>query len=492
MNNFIIYLLVVSLFTALVFAFYKLLFARLTFFNWNRWYIQGGVAIAIVLPALPFDYFITWRGLSEQQTFGSDWLVKQVTPALAETVAFDDTRLIHNDAVFSEHLGWLFWSVYLIGIVYMLSRFVKNVWFVEKMRRSAQKVSTGKDHTIYRQGVLPSFSFGRSIFLQEQTKSLTEKELDLIVSHELAHVRHKHTWDVLVLEIARIVFWFNPFLYYLSQCLREVHEYQADACIAGEGVEKMNYGRLLVKLATVRSPLLFAHTFSDSQIFNRIQMLTKPKSGIMQKLRFLGALPLMAIIVLVCSCLGEDSKVPSEFAASSATGEPFEATGLKIGKIIWEGNTKYKGEELSRILTVKPGDAYDSIRVEDALNGGAKGDGLEITSLYMDQGHLFFRIEQEKKVTGNIVDLTLKLYEGALVKIGKVRFSGIKKLNAIELIDKIETKPGELFSRIKLIHSQRTLSEMGPFDPKNIEIKPVPFSGPQRNEVDIEFSVKEI
>ncbi len=493
-NDLLIYLLQVSLAIGLVAGLYKLFFEKLTFFSWNRYYILVGLIAALAVPLLPSSLYTEWSLFDQRPDFGTVWLTKQLAIEATETVVPSNSQIPneHNQLSLVEMISWILLVAYAIGGFYKIYVLLKNLAFVSNLRRSAKRIDAGSGYTIYTQEVLPSFSFGQSIFLHKDTAVLSREELDLVIRHERAHVRLRHTWDIIFVEITCAFFWFNPFLVYMSKSLKAVHEYQADSHVTDSERSTAYYGKLIIKLASAQPSYSLINTFSDSQIFNRIKMLTKPKSGAMQKLKFLWSLPAMAIIVLVCSCLRKEEVDSAGFAAKSEAGEMFNAAGLKIGKITWKGNTKYTDQELNDILGVKSGNSCDTTRIFNQLEGYVKANGKDVVSLYMDRGYLFFRVEPRTKINGNIIDLSFDVYEGSIATIGKVTFVGIKKVDARELIEKIETKPGELFSRSKLNNSKRILSEMGKFDPQSVSIQPKPLFGPGPGKIDIKFTVKEI
>lgn len=89
----------------------------------------------------------------------------------------------------------------------------------------------------------------------------------------------------------------------------------------------------------------------------------------------------------------------------------------------------------------------------------------------------------------NRVDLTFEVNEGPVVTIGKISVKGNKKVDTEEILKMIELKAGDLFSRSKLILSQRNIIASGSFDPEKVISTPIP--NPEDGTVDIEFEVSE-
>ncbi|MEP1034311.1 POTRA domain-containing protein [Ekhidna sp.] len=156
--------------------------------------------------------------------------------------------------------------------------------------------------------------------------------------------------------------------------------------------------------------------------------------------------------------------------------------------ISWSGNYIYTDEQLQRILGIKKGDIYDLDLVNKKLNFNP--NGADISSLYMDDGYLFFSINPvEVGVSQDSIDLELRIYEGAQATIDKVVISGNDKTNDHVILRELRTRPGDKFSRAELIRTQRELSQLGYFDPE--QVNPVPIPDPVNETVDIEWQLVE-
>lgn len=156
--------------------------------------------------------------------------------------------------------------------------------------------------------------------------------------------------------------------------------------------------------------------------------------------------------------------------------------------IKWIGNTKYSSDILTKALGIKKGDVYDPIKLEARLymdqNGG------DVTSLYMDNGYLFFQLDPQEILVGkDSIDLEIRMYEGQQARINKVTVTGNTKTNDYVVLRELRTRPGQLFSRADIIRSQRELSVLGFFDAENMNVIPTP--DPSTGTVDIEYVVQE-
>ena len=156
--------------------------------------------------------------------------------------------------------------------------------------------------------------------------------------------------------------------------------------------------------------------------------------------------------------------------------------------ITWVGNTKYSSEVLSNVLKIQKGDVYNKQFLETNLSFNP--NGLDVSSLYLDDGYLFFNaVPIEVLVENDSIDLEILIREGKQARIKKVSVSGNTKTNDHVVIRELRTMPGQLFSRSDIIRTTRELAQLRYFDPEKIvpDIRP----NPQDGTVDIEYQVEE-
>jgi len=156
--------------------------------------------------------------------------------------------------------------------------------------------------------------------------------------------------------------------------------------------------------------------------------------------------------------------------------------------ISWLGNTKFSSETLDEMLGIKSGDPYDQKQMSERLQMSMSG--TDVSSLYMDDGYLFFNIDPvEILIENDSIDYEIRIYEGKQATIKKVTVVGNTKTNDHVIMREIRTKPGSLFSRSDIIRSQEELNRLNYFNPQTMGVTPKP--DPQTGDVDIEYSVEE-
>lgn len=168
--------------------------------------------------------------------------------------------------------------------------------------------------------------------------------------------------------------------------------------------------------------------------------------------------------------------------------EVSEGNRYYFRKIDWVGNTKYTDEFLSSILGLQAGDVYNRELLETNLNYNP--NGFDVSSLYMDDGYLFFSADPvEVLIENDSIDLEIRIREGKQARISRVSIKGNTKTNDHVVIRELRTRPGQLFSRSDIIRTTRELANLRYFNPESISPNVLP--NPADGTVDIEYAVEE-
>jgi outer membrane protein insertion porin family len=156
--------------------------------------------------------------------------------------------------------------------------------------------------------------------------------------------------------------------------------------------------------------------------------------------------------------------------------------------ITFNGNAKYRTGTLDSILKINAGDVYNQQTLETRLFMNPKG--LDVTSLYQDDGYLQFQaIPVEVLVENDSIDIEIRIYEGKQFRIGRVKVIGNTKTNDHVIYREIKTRPGDLFSRTDIIRTQRELARLNYFNPEAFQVNPK--NNNEAGTVDIEYVVEE-
>lgn len=157
-----------------------------------------------------------------------------------------------------------------------------------------------------------------------------------------------------------------------------------------------------------------------------------------------------------------------------------------LGNISWIGNSIYPGEFLGAVLRLKKGDVFNQKLMDERLST----DDDAVHNLYMNNGYLFSNIQPvEINVYGDTIDLEMRIYEGKQATINNIVINGNTKTHEHVVRREIRTKPGQLFSKEQLIRTIRELSQLGHFNPENIQPDVQP--NPEDGTVDLVYNLEE-
>jgi hypothetical protein len=486
-NSIIYYVLESSICLILFLMVYRFLIASLTHFSWMRIYLLISVTLSLILPILIIP--IHWSSsILPSNLFNNLNLLSGSQP---EEYTGGQTILNNLRTGGSNDLRQGIIAVlivgYIIGLLYNAYNFAKNLRSIQSCIKQNPKVRDGEFWFVDLNETMPPFSFFNYIFIANSYQSLSTIDLQRIKDHEKVHAQQFHSLDVLFIEFISIIFWFNPLLSYLKKSVQEIHEYIVDEKIAETGNGKKDYAQLLLKLASDVKGFNLSAGFSGSQIKRRIVMITKQRSLPEQKLLFVILIPITVLMMLSFSYIKASDSLPVQTKINENTNQ----SQLKIGKIIWKGNTVYDIKTLNNAFGLKEGSAYNKPLIGDRLNG-TMGAQDAVSNLYLDNGYLYSRISFAENQNNEVVDLTITIYEGKQAKIQKVIVTS-KGIVLNDLDKQIGINPGDLFSRAKIIKSIKILAAMGKFDPDKINPKPIPYAGTgEFDNVDLLYEVTEI
>ena len=302
MIQYFIYLLEVSICLILFYVLYHLLVKNDTYHLLKRYYLLASIAFSLVIPQLPAADWA--RGLERmivrENHINSGYFQYQDT---FEKVVFGNIpeQFAAGGAEAHPHnILSIVVTIYLLGFMIMLFRFAWNLFHISELIRKNKPINLGKYKLVPVPDHYSTFSFFRYVFLNE--KNLEHHEKAHVLSHEEIHVKQRHSADIILVEICKIVFWFNPIIWLYKKSLVVVHECIADECmLKRQNGNISDYQSLLLKHYISNINIELAHSFNYSLIKLRIKMMTKAKSKRWAKYKMLFALPVTVLGILAFS-----------------------------------------------------------------------------------------------------------------------------------------------------------------------------------------------
>ena len=180
----------------------------------------------------------------------------------------------------------------------------------------------------------------------------------------------------------------------------------------------------------------------------------------------------------------DDNKIDIDIALQ-------EGNKYYFGDINFIGNTVYNDAQLSRVLGLKSGDTYNGVLLRKRIADQTKPDGEDLTNLYQNNGYLFSSINPvEVSAANDTINFEVRITEGKPAYFNRISVRGNDRTKDHVIFREIRTRPGELYSKDKVVRSVRELGQLGFFDPEQItpDFKDV---DPNAGTVDIEYGLVE-
>lgn len=333
----LIYLLKANLLLAALYALYRLLLHRDTFFAWRRATLLTIVAVSLLapLPALQGWTEGVLPGQVAQGITAEAWLPEFIiTPQGAEAGG--------NDSPVLTYLA----VAYAAGVLLLAGRMLVQLLAIVRLSRRCPATTIGGTRVrLLPRGEAP-FSFFRLIFVCPEAHS--PQELDEILAHEQTHARQVHSADVLVAELACALCWFNPAAWLLRRDVRNNLEYLADHHVLASGFDARAYQYHLLGLAYPKAAATIYNNFNVLPLKERIKMMNKRKTRNIGRLKYLLFLPVATLLAAACSG-NQKQEQPAEQPAQEQTATPTKEADMEEVVVVAYDDNKVEGEVLDLV-----------------------------------------------------------------------------------------------------------------------------------------------
>lgn len=304
------HLLPIAATVAVLWLVYRLLFRNSNRLHFNRFFLLTSMLLALAMPLLGLlsGIEVPQMATLKQQLFNGIMLNEVIVTPDGQPVLPEVT--VTTNATPSRFSVWqVIGGIYLLGVSVMTLLFLIKlgrlvVLIIHSPKRKMDgctAVFTGRE-----QG---SFSFFRYAFFPNENVDPD------IMRHEMSHIEHHHSWDILFAEVMMILQWFNPFIYLYKKELQSLHEYQADRDVVATGVDKKNYMMLILQQCTAVDFSGMSNNFSLILTKKRIKMITKNEKAKGLWWRLLATLPVLAILMIA------NTKVTAQDASTKLSNQ---------------------------------------------------------------------------------------------------------------------------------------------------------------------------
>ena len=386
-----IYLVLSSLCLALLYGVYRLALSRTTLHRFNRIMLLSILGLSAILPAIRIDALRFDLSKPEQKTVDETLYITaspvlahertiepadEVTPVVVQTVeasapvqmpkADVKTRMALGVRILEAFMQMNIVSVltylYLVGVVFFMIRLLIGIVRAETLCRLGGRRLSDGSKLLVCDGEFQPTSWRRTVIL-----SRTDFESDnfrMIIEHEQAHIRCRHSIDVVLAQTVCALQWFNPAAWALKRTLQEVHEFEADATVLADGYDERQYQICLVQAALGGRIGFVTSNFADCSTKKRITMMRTSHSSPFVCLRALLMLPVMLFAIqLASACKPKAALEPSVNAQSELLSEntvehaakpaPYDTLAFLEGFGYGQDDEPIKVKQLNHFITVE-------------------------------------------------------------------------------------------------------------------------------------------
>jgi len=246
------------------------------YFQLNRAFLLSGIFASIVFPLYTWHYAVILPSLPAPEISFTELSEQPFITAPAPSTGIP-----------------FYWWLYGIGIAFLAFRLMwQTIMVISKLRRSGY-VKHGSIKLIRTTEFAASFSFFSFVFVNPSTSDI---EMEEIVNHESGHIQKRHWFDLLLVELLRMLQWFNPFVWIYAHLVRQNHEYMADEMALQRTSNPAIYHATLLNQMLGMPVINLANSFSYSLNKKRFKMMKKNIDSPFRKLKMLMVLPLITLV----------------------------------------------------------------------------------------------------------------------------------------------------------------------------------------------------
>ena len=299
MTAFLVYLLKTTVCLAIFYLFFKVFLSNETFFRFNRKILLFGTIICFILPMIKISIMepsvVQTPFILLEESLSTEELKPKTTKNIYGDISVTFNS-IEKEATSHKNLVLCLLTLFISGLVMSVILLGKSFFSMSKILSYSEKNNYKGCKLIISKRDIPPFSWGNFIVISAHDFENNPEE---IFTHEMAHIRHKHSFDIFLFEFFTLLQWFNPVIRLLKKELKYIHEYQADSSVLESGINATKYQLLLVEKIAADNRHVLANRFSQSKIKRRINMMLKEKSNDRAKWKLAILAPLLCFVVFM-------------------------------------------------------------------------------------------------------------------------------------------------------------------------------------------------
>lgn len=328
METLFAFLLRASAGIVLFYMVYLLFLRNETFYSANRWFLILALVSSVIIPLFPLRYEVFIEPENNTTVFQAlSETIKNIKPIQPESAGAAKNFNREN----------ILLAVYLTGAVIFLIRLIFQSLILVRLILKYRTQSLEGIRIVENEKYGLPFSFFNFVFINP--KFHTQANLPEILAHEKVHIREKHWFDLLFTELLTVIFWFNPFIWLFEHAIKQNHEYLADRGVLAQGHSVAKYQALLINQLMGMQIVGITNNLNFALNTNRFKMMTKKKTSRILGVKFVWALP--AVALLLFAFAEPEYKVkPMETMNPVTDVQKGEKEFIIKGKVVREDNGK--------------------------------------------------------------------------------------------------------------------------------------------------------
>ena len=346
-----------------------------TFHRLNRILILGCLIMSFAIPLVHF-------------TGGTNPTVDMVRQAVQLPEV-----LINGDAKEQSVWSWadIMTCIYIIGVVAIFTMTVVQTVRLTRQLRQCEHITDNRGNTIVLTDCATSpFCLFHYIVMSRDDYA---NNRSYILTHEQEHIRLGHSIDLIILQFATIIQWFNPFVWLIGKNLKAIHEFEVDEAVLNKGIDATQYQKFLVVKAVGNRLQPFANNLNKESLKRRIIMMNQKRSNRWMMLKALFIIPVATLAVSVFANTSDMSNMANAVSTTantlSTTNMQTKQSDKKIFRVV-EEMPKFKGGDakLMEFLMMNmkyPESAIKAKQQGRAIVGFVVGKDGTVSDVYIEK-----------------------------------------------------------------------------------------------------------
>jgi TonB family protein len=273
------YIIKSSVSLMLLFGLYWFLLRKEKLFVFNRYFLVVSVVLSLVLPfiSVPVNFRVTpqLNEIIPAYNYGDPQI------RIPDNITTGDVNISQPNTgkKFSLiSISAILFGIYISGVMLFLIRFLRNIYLIIKRGKLSEKIRYKGYRIVLTNDKTGPCCFFSSIFLNKDDYLNGKIDRELL-NHELEHVRQSHTVDIILIELVKIFYWFNPVHLLYERAIRINHEYLADNGVINDISDIKNYSDKLLSFISCNSNMSLTSGSNNSFTKLRLIMMMKSRSG---------------------------------------------------------------------------------------------------------------------------------------------------------------------------------------------------------------------